>query len=422
MFTNTYLPHVGGVARSVENFSCTLRQQGHQVLIIAPHFPNSKEEETGVIRVPAMERFNGSDFSVYLPIPGFLDKPLEDFKPDIIHSHHPFLLGDTALRMAAVLDVPLVFTHHTLYEQYTHYVAADSEKLKAFIINLASGYANQCHQVIAPSLGVSSMLRDRSVTVPITILPTGIETDCFAAADGKKFRSSQRIPADAFVAGHTGRLAAEKNLPFLIEVIASFLKASSRRHFIIVGVGPLEEEIKLTLNESGIASQVHWAGVLHGEELANAYAAMDIFVFASHSETQGMVLAESMAAGTPVIAIKSSGVEDMVINQKNGFLLPDDDSKQFLQALETFENFDLKHRQKFKNAALSTAQEFSLPFCTQKLIDLYQIVLQNKILTSSHSESSWVPTIQRLQAEWKIWSNFFHATTSALLESSENHQ
>src|SRR3982750_4419142 len=121
MMTNTYLPHVGGVARSVESFSTALRSAGHSVKVVAPDFPGEAENESDVIRVPAIQRFNGGVFSGRLPVPGLLTEPLDRFQPDLVHAHHPFLLGDTALRVASGRGLPLVFTHHTLYEEYTHY-------------------------------------------------------------------------------------------------------------------------------------------------------------------------------------------------------------------------------------------------------------------------------------------------------------
>src|SRR3990172_3888517 len=124
MFTNTYTPHVGGVARSVEAFSGAYRRRGHRVLVVAPEFADQPQHEEDVVRIPAIQNFNGSDFSVVLPVPGSLDDVLDAFKPDIVHAHHPFLLGNTAVRVARFRELPLVFTHHTLYEQYTHYVPA----------------------------------------------------------------------------------------------------------------------------------------------------------------------------------------------------------------------------------------------------------------------------------------------------------
>jgi len=122
MMTNTFTPHVGGVARSVQSFANGYRKRGHRVLVVAPEYENMPGKETDVIRVPAIQHFNRSDFSMVLPIPGFLTAAIEKFSPDIVHAQHPFLIGGTAIRVAHTHELPLVFTHHTMYEQYTHYV------------------------------------------------------------------------------------------------------------------------------------------------------------------------------------------------------------------------------------------------------------------------------------------------------------
>ncbi len=132
MCTNTFTPHVGGVARSVEQFTDQFRQRGHRILVVAPEFPDIPAKESGVLT--AVQHFNGSDFSVPVPIPGMLHAALDRFRPDIVHSHHPFLLGDTVLRISASRNIPVVFTHHTQYERYTHYVPGDSELLKRFAV------------------------------------------------------------------------------------------------------------------------------------------------------------------------------------------------------------------------------------------------------------------------------------------------
>ncbi len=127
MLTNTYWPHVGGVARAVETLANECRADGNAVQIIAPGFPGDEQEGHGdVLRVPAIQNFNGSDFSVRVPIPRIIAGRIEHFAPDVVHAHHPFLLGNAALRIAYENNLPLVFTHHTLYEQYTHYVPFDS--------------------------------------------------------------------------------------------------------------------------------------------------------------------------------------------------------------------------------------------------------------------------------------------------------
>src|SRR3954464_5510586 len=208
MMTNTYLPHVGGVARSVSTFAEEYRRQGHEVLVGAPTFPGRKPERAQAIveRVAAVQNFNGSDFSVRLPLAAGLSIRLDTFAADIIHAHHPFLLGDTALRMATTRSVPVVFTHHTRYEDYVHYVPFASPALRRAAIQLSTEYANLCDGVIAPSASIASLIKRRGVTQPVTVVPTGIDTEAVAAGNGAEFRRRFKVPANAFVAGHVGRL------------------------------------------------------------------------------------------------------------------------------------------------------------------------------------------------------------------------
>src|SRR5690606_22992623 len=163
LFTNTFTPHVGGVARSVEAFAAEYRRRGHRVLVVAPECPNTPEDEEDVFRIPAIHKLDASDFSWALPIPSGLHDALEDFQPDIVHSQHPFLLGNTAVRIARSHGLPLVFTHHTLYEQYIHYFPGELGLFRRFIVELATRYANLSDQVFAPSESVRDILLQRGV-------------------------------------------------------------------------------------------------------------------------------------------------------------------------------------------------------------------------------------------------------------------
>src|SRR5688572_5264848 len=207
MMTNTYLPHVGGVARSVSTFAEEYVREGHEVLVVAPEFdgkPLPAKAEKMVVRIPSLRNFNGSEFSVRLPLATALSDRLEAFQADIIHAHHPFLLGDTALRVAMNKNVPIVFTHHTRYEDYTHYIPF-SDTMKEIAIQVPTHFANLCDGVIAPSESIARVIRRRGVTTPITVIPTGIDVPAFATADRTRFRQVMKIPDDALVIGHVGR-------------------------------------------------------------------------------------------------------------------------------------------------------------------------------------------------------------------------
>ncbi len=418
MMTNTYLPHVGGVARSVESFSEALRAMGHEVMVVAPEFPGMDEEETGVVRVPAIQRFNGSDFSVRLPVPGLLTDPLDRFHPDIIHAHHPFLLGDTALRVASGRGLPLVFTHHTLYEEYTHYVSSESDAIKRFVVDLSTGYANLCDHVIAPSQSVAALLQQRGVVTPITVVPTGVDVVRFTRGSGHDLRPELGIPTDAFVVGHIGRLAPEKNLMFLTRVVAAFLKARPEAWFVVAGTGPLEEEMKAYFGAAGVLDRVRFPGILKGGDLANAYCCMDVFAFASQSETQGIVLVEAMAAGVPVVAVDANGVREVVQDGVNGRKLVMEDQDTFCAALDWIASLAPEGRATLARNARKTAEGMSIAASTERLAAVYGSVIKKKAVWDVPEEGLWQGAMRSIKAEWHILGNLAHAAGSAFSASA----
>ena len=415
MMTNTYLPHVGGVAKSVESFSNELRKMGLSVMVVAPEFPGMPETETDVVRLPAIQRFNGSDFSVRLPVPGLLTEPLDRFQPDLIHTHHPFLLGDTALRVASGRGIPLVFTHHTLYEEYTHYVSNESDALKRFVIDLSTGYANLCDHVIAPSQSVLALLQQRGVTAPITVVPTGVDMERFGRRSGKRYRQSAGIPENAFVTGHIGRLAPEKNLMFLARAVAAFLRSRPDAWFLVAGSGPLEQEMKAHFGSEGVLERVRFAGILQGHDLVNAYAAMDVFAFASQSETQGIVLVEAMAAGTPVVAVDANGVREVVRDGVNGRKLSLEDEDTFTSALAWFADLSEEARKTLSRNARKTARSMSLEASAEKLTAVYASVIKKKAAWDVPEEGSWQSAMRLIGAEWKLLGTIAHAAGTALV-------
>jgi len=414
MLTNTYTPHVGGVARSVEAFTTEYRRRGHRVLVVAPEFDNMPRNETDVVRVPAIQNFNDSDFSVALPVPGLLTEALDAFQPDLVHSHHSFLLGMTALRVARYRKLPLVFTHHTLYEQYTHYVLSDSTALRRFIIELDTHYANLCDQVFAPSESIAELLRERGVETPIAVVPTGVNVEHFAQGDGPGFRKNLGISENAFVAGHLGRLAPEKNLVFLAESIATFLKMEPRACFLLAGNGPSEADVRMIFEREGLSARLYIAGTLESRQLVDAYHAMDVFAFSSKSETQGMVLTEAMAAGVPVVALDASGVREIVKDRCNGLLLHEENTSAFASALRWVAGLVWAERQALKQCALDTAEEFSMQRSTAKALACYQALRARALADHTAEDEQWEHVLHLIEAEWNILKGLTGAAVAAL--------
>jgi len=409
MMTNTYLPHVGGVARSVDWTTAELRSRGHRVMVVAPEFEGMPPREKDVLRIPAIQHFNGSDFSVKVPVPGLLKKHLDQFKPEIVHAHHPFLLGSTAVRVATQREIPLVFTYHTNYEQYTHYVPGNSPRMKQFAIQLAKGYCNLCDHVIAPSESIMEILRNRGVNTNITSIPTGIRIEQFGSGDGKACRSRLGIPVNAFLVGHVGRLAPEKNLEFLARSTALFMSHNPGSCFLVVGSGPSSRKIQEIFVAQGLEERLYMAGTLQNEELVDAYHSMDVFIFASRSETQGMVLAEAMATGLPVVALDAPGVRELVRDRENGRLLYQDSHELFAKSLEEMYLTTGKDMRLFRQIAIRTAKELSLSRCVDRLTGVYERVFMEATSIRDKEFHFWESAMDQLKTEWELIRNIAEA-------------
>jgi len=398
MVTNTFAPHVSGVARSVTMFTEEYRRRGHRVLVVAPEFDGAPEDETGVIRLGALRNFAGTDYSVVIGPPLHLARAVDAFAPDIVHSHGPFLLGTTAARLARNRGVPLVFTHHTLYEEYTHYVPGDSPLVKRLVMNRATRYANASDAVFAPSRSIAGLLRERGVIVPIYEVPTGVPLPTFAQGDGAGFRARHAIPPDAPVVGHVGRLAEEKNLDFLSRTLARFLAERPQAHCVIVGDGPSREPMVETFAAEGVADRVVFTGTLRLPTLADAYHAMDVFAFASQTETQGLVLAEAMAAGVAVVAVDAPGAREIVKDGINGCLLPHEDAAAFREALAGMADRPEDVRRAMSASARATADEFSLERVAGRALAAYEEIIAASIDRPRSPLESLADTMRNLTA------------------------
>jgi glycosyltransferase involved in cell wall biosynthesis len=425
-FTNTFLPHVGGVARSVQTFLEDYRRARHRVLVVAPEFPEGpapRRIERSVVRTRALQQFNGSDFSVSLPLASEVTDRIEKFRPQILHTHHPFLLGDSALRIGASMNLPVIFTHHTLYEQYTHYVPFDSEPVKDFVVDLTTRFANCCSAVFAPSESVAKLLAERGVEKPVHVIPTGIDTRRLATGRRAVARARFGIPEQAVVVGHVGRLAAEKNLGFLTNALARAATTSKRLHVLVVGDGPERASMQRELEAAGLGARIHFAGTRSGRQLIDAYAAMDVFAFASHSETQGMVLAEAMSAGLPVVALDASGVRDTMTDALEGRLLPSRaDEEAFASALCSLVRTK-RVRLRHSEAARRRATDFDRRVTADRAIEVYKQVREEHLRRhpeARDSDRSFASMfLDRLGIEGRLAAAKVGAAVRAVTESTK---
>lgn len=405
MVTNTYAPHVGGVARSVESFTHQFRELGHRVQIVCPTF-EGVESTRQVIRVPAIEHFRGSSFSFPLPFPSGVHHAIDEFAPDIVHSHHPFLLGDAALRIGAERGIPVVFTHHTQYDKYTHHLGAgESHLAKVFINDLDVGYCNLCDTIVAPSETVRQDLQRRKVTTPIEVIPTGIDEAWWKVGSTVSAREAMGVPQDAIVVGHVGRLATEKNLPFLATAVAEFLNVNPTAWFIVAGTGKWEAGLKDAMASAGVADRVITWGILDPVQLRNVYHSMDVFAFASTSETQGIVLAEALACGVPVVAIEGPGVREVIRDEINGRMLTQPTPSEFVAALQWVVDQPDLSRSNLRREAEASAAAYSIEKSAEAMLKLYEWTRQVFSVTDPEELHEWRTQVNRVETEASIWGN-----------------
>ena len=374
-FTNAYHPTISGVVSSVSSYRKALTELGNNVFIFTPHAENYTDTEPFVFRYPSINVPNFPDLQVAIPISNAIDHILPSLMLDVIHSHHPILLGQTAAHKAEKMNLPLVFTFHTRYREYSHYISLNQEFVKDQIDNWLCEYLGKVHHIITPSESMRRILSEEyGFTEQVTTIPTGIDFSNYKTANRELVRKSQGWNNDIVLIS-VGRLALEKNWETLLMAAADVINKYSDIRLVIIGEGSEHEDLQELAEELGIAGQVAFTGKVEPADVSAYLAAADIFCFASVSETQGLATLEAMAAGLPVAAVDASGTSDAVENGIQGFLTPND-SVALAYAIERLViNPDLRDR--MGSAAKIRAREFDIILLAKKLLEVYEIAMGN---------------------------------------------
>jgi 1,2-diacylglycerol 3-alpha-glucosyltransferase len=324
LFTNNYLPFCGGVTISVETLRCGLERRGHEVWLFAPRFPGYTDETPRVIRVPSVPAATYPEFALAIPWGPRLARRVRALGFDVFHAHHPFLLGPAARRFARRAGRPLVFTYHTRYEKYAHYVPLTRPLVEAAALGLSTRFAASADAVLAPSGLVREQLRARGVSTPVTVVPTGIDLERFRPGDRTAARRELGLGADDPLLLYVGRLDREKSVDRVLlafERIAGTLPAA---RLWLVGQGKESQALQRRAVASPAGDRIYFAGVREHARLAAWYQAADLFLFASETETQGLVLAEAAACGLPAVAVLAPGTDEVVRDGESGILTKGD--------------------------------------------------------------------------------------------------
>lgn len=377
IFTNNYLPNPFGVSSSIESFRKEFERDGHEVYIFAPKTKGYQDENPNVFRYPSIDFRYKISFPLAIPYSKKINKILEKLEIDIIHSQHPNLLGSVAKKWAEKKQVPLIFTWHTLYDKYTHFVPIFVPKkfIGRGIISNAVSYANKADVVIAPTPSVARIIKDWGVCEEkILSLATGVER-IFENADKEKIRKKYKIKKETIVLGVVSRFTQEKNIKFLFKVMITVLKKRSAVVFLVKGSGDLLEEMKNYVDNEKLTERVIFTDQEDRKE--DVFAAIDIFVYASKSETQGMVIAEAMYSGAAIVAVEATGISDFVINGTNGFLVQQNEEEFSVAVRKIIDNQEV--RKNFSNDAKKRIRDnYTAQFCAKKLLEIYAKAIANK--------------------------------------------
>ncbi|MFW5824375.1 MAG: glycosyltransferase [Marinobacter sp.] len=388
MFTNNYLPFIGGVPLSIERLRRGLAKQGDQVLVVAPTYPDQPDHEQDVLRVPSLLALGKRrEFRMANIFRGRIRRGVRSFRPDIIHLHHPFWLGSLGLFMARLLNIPAVYTYHTRLEHYAHFVPLPGLLFRNLISHmLARRFANRCDGVIVPTDATEEYLHMIGVTTLTFVQPTGIEYDRFQrvqAAEVEALRDRLSLPAGVRVLVSVARLSNEKNIGFMIEALKELRSQTRQRfHLLMIGDGHQRERLQERIDDLDLNDCITLAGAVPPGEMAVWYHLGDVFVFASKSETQGMVILEAMAAGLPVVAVRSSGIDDAVQHGHNGYKTPERRDLWCQRIKSLLEDDDL--RRELSVNARAFARDYSVESFAASVREIYATVLAARHEESRH--------------------------------------
>jgi glycosyltransferase involved in cell wall biosynthesis len=344
---------------------------GHEVFIFAPRWPGYVDKNKNVFRYPAWDIKIKIRFPIAIPYSRNVDKILENLDLDIIHSQHPNLLGSAARRWARKKNIPLVFTWHTLYDHYAHFVPFISPRMVAWwTIRNARRYANRSDLVIAPTDSIIPILRSWGVKKDIRAIPTGVEEDIFRGSDREKSRKRLGISGEDRVFLLVSRLTKEKNVRFIFDSLEEVLNRNCQTKLLVVGGGDLLSGIEVWARKNKLEKKIIFAGEIDREAVKDYYAASDIFVYASLSETQGMIVTEAMYMGLPILAVRATGISSLVEEGKNGFLVAKN-KEDFREKAEKLLDDDGLRKKMGEESGRIAREKYTSDICAKEMIEVY---------------------------------------------------
>lgn len=376
--SDVYFPRINGVSTSMETYHRNLRLLGHIVHVIAPDYGVSSPDETDIMRVPSRRiPFDPEDRLMSFKWVMNQQAEIRSENYDLIHIQTPFVAHYLGVRLSRMLGIPCVETYHTFFEEYLHhYIPLVPKNLTRLIATRFSRHqGNSLDGMVVPSKPMLKVLQSYGITTPTEVIPTGIEPASFVLGDRAAFRAQHGIPQDRPVMLFVGRVAHEKNIGFLLQVVDRIRHEIPDILFVIAGEGPALKSLQHQVKELKISENVLFVGYLDRHaDLNSCYRAADVFVFSSRTETQGLVLLEAMAQGVPIVSIAELGTRD-VLREGLGVWIAQEDLTDFSGKVVTMLGDD-QERSVLGNSGLEYAHEWSASKQAKRMLRFYQNVLK----------------------------------------------
>ena len=383
IFTDTYPPYINGVSTSIQMLERALRKKGHQVFIVTVNPENmTYKYEKNIIRIPGIP-IGIYDYRLTGIYPVRAIKTIKKWNLDVIHSHTEFGIGTFARIIAKQLNIPLVHTYHTMYEDYVHYITKGyfNDTSKKIVEYLTKFYCDKtAKELIVPTKKAYDLFKEKyKVDKNVHIIPTGIEIDRFYKENLDKKRLEQlkkdlNIKKEDFVILYVGRLAEEKNVEFLIENQEYFVKKNKNAKLLIVGSGP--DYDKYVKKGEKLKENIIFTGKVPYENIPYYYNIGTMFVTASTTETQGLTLIEAMSTSMPVVCIDDESFKNTIIDGLNGFIFKN--KKEYRKAIDDLMNDNKLLKKLGEQAKISTA-EYSSKYYAERVLDVYKKTINENI-------------------------------------------
>jgi 1,2-diacylglycerol 3-alpha-glucosyltransferase len=388
--SDVFFPRVNGVSTSINTFATELRALGHQVTLIAPSYNDEDKQEEWIVRVPSHKiYFDPEDRLMNFGKLKALLPWIRDKHFDVIHIHTPFTAHYVGIHFGKKLDIPVVETYHTFFEDYLHHYLPFIPQFisRKLARTISRRQCNAVDGIVSPSKPMLDVLKQYGIKTPAEVVATGLDDSSFANVDGEHFRMSHDIPLTQPMLLFVGRVAHEKNIGFLLEMHVELIKKHPDALLVITGEGPAEESIKHSIEKLGISNKVRMIGYLdRSHELIACYKAADIFVFASKSETQGLVLLEAMAQGTAVVAIAELGTKSILI-EGEGVLIAKDDINDFADKVSILLSDDPKRQMIGEKGRQYAKEKWGAGVLAKKVAKFYKSTVNQKSSLSRYLDT-----------------------------------